>query len=394
MTLLLPDLNNALALLDKICRQTPASLPSAEKDADGVILYGAGNLGKLAFDFLQHVGVCVNYALDRAASPQTYLAPGLRVYPPHDAPKDKTRLILVTTVSAPFTAIRKDLIRLGYQHVLPFYDYAQHYAARHPLTNGWFAGLLSAEDKAGMESVLRSLVEPQSRAAYLQFLAWRILRQDWVFDAAPVVPGDRYFIKPVIDSLTNREDYVDVGAYDGRVLMRLLEITCNQFASALLIEPDAGNLERLNATLNKIPVEARLKINVRPLAIADCNGRIPFSHGFNMTSRVCEIASQLTDCIHLDDLDATVSFIKLHIEGGEYPALRGGLNMLRRHRPMLVATLYHNRDGLWKTISWLSSRIEGYDFLLRVHSWCGTGFVLYALPQEKSRRRTFIQGIQ
>ena len=380
----LPDLDNALALLDKICRHAPASIPPVENDAGGVILYGAGNLGKLAFDFLQHVGVRVKYALDRAASPQMYLAPGVKIYPPHDAPRHETGLILVTTVSAPFTTIKRDLTRLGFKQILPFYDYAQHHAARHPLNNGWFTGSISAEDQAGMASVLRSLVEPQSRAAYLQFLAWRILRQDWVFDAAPVKPDDRYFIKPVTDSLTNCEDYVDVGAYDGRVFVRLLEITRNQFASALLIEPDAENLQMLNATLKDISVEARLKITVSPLAIADCKGRIPFSHGFNMTSRVCEATSQFTDCIRLDDLDAPVSFLKLHIEGGEYDALRGGMNMLQRHRPMLVATLYHNRNGLWKTISWLTSHIEGYDFLLRVHSWCGTGFVMYALPQERS----------
>jgi FkbM family methyltransferase len=383
MILLLPDPDNALALLAKICRPAPASIPTVENAAGGVILYGAGNLGRLAFDFLRHVGVPVKHALDRAASPATYLAPGVKVYPPHAAPQQETDLILVTTVSAPFTAIKRDLTRLGFKRILPFYDYAQHHVARHPLNNGWFAGPLSAEDQSGMESVLRSLVEPQSRAAYLQFLAWRILREDWVFDAAPVVPDDRYFITPVTDSLTDCEDYVDVGAYDGRVFVRLLEITRNQFASALLIEPDSENLQMLNATLKAMPVEARLKISVSPLAIADCNGRIPFSHGFDMTSRVCDISSKLTDCRRLDDLDTPVSFLKLHIEGGEYKALQGGMNMLRRQRPMIASTIYHSRDGLWKTISLLNESIEGYVLALRLHSWCGTGFVMYGLPQER-----------
>jgi FkbM family methyltransferase len=387
MTLLLPDADNALALLENIFSHAPASIPPVENHAGGVILYGAGNLGRLAFDFLQHVGVPVKFALDRAASPETYLAPGLTVYPPHAAPQHETDLILVTTVSTPFTTIKRDLTRLGFKRILPFYDYAQHHAARHPLNNGWFAGPLSAEDQSGMEAVLMSLVEPQSRAAYLQFLAWRILREDWIFDAAPVTPDDRYFIKPVTDSLTNCEDYIDVGAYDGRVFMRLLEITRNQFASALLIEPDAENLQMLNATLEDLPVEARLKITISPLAIADAKGRIPFSHGFKMTSRVCDNASQLADCIRLDELDASVSFLKLHIEGGEYNALRGGMNMLHRHRPIIASTIYHSRDGLWKTISLLNKSLEEYEIAVRLHSWCGTGFVMYWLPQEKLLHR-------
>lgn len=381
--MLLPDLNSALTLLDKLYRHEPASIPPAGNDDEGVVLYGAGSLGKLAFDFLQHVGVPVKYAVDRAASPGTFLAPGVKVYPLHNAPQHETSPVLVTTVSVPFTVIKEDLTSRGWQQILPFYDYAQNYATQHPLNNGWFAGPLSAEDQAGMESVLRSLVDPQSRAAYLQFLAWRILRQDWVFDGAPVTPDDRYFIKPVTDSFTNMEDYVDVGAYDGRVLLRLLEITHNQISSACLIEPDVENMRLLNETLKGIPPEMRSKINILPLAITDCNSRIPFSHGFDMTSRVCEIASKTTNCARLDDLDVPASFLKLHIEGGEYNALQGGINMLRRHRPIIVATLYHNRDGLWKTISLLNKCLEGYEFLLRLHSWCGTGFVLYWLPQER-----------
>lgn len=385
--MLLPDLDNALALLDKICTHAPASIPPVEDAAEGVILYGAGNLGKLAFDFLQHVGVPVKYALDRAASPQTLLAPGVKVYPPHAAPQHETSLILVTTVSAPFTTIKRDLACLGFKRIQPFYDFAQHHVARHPLNNGWFAGRLLAEDQSGMESVLRSLAEPQSRAAYLQFLAWRILREDWIFDAAPVTPEDRYFIKPVTDSLTNCEDFIDVGAYDGRVFMRFLEIARNQFASALLIEPDSENQKMLKATLNEIPIQARLKITVSPFAITDCKSQIPFSHGFNMTSRVCDIASQLTDCIRLDDLDAPVSFLKLHLEGGEYNALRGGMNMLHRQRPIIASTIYHSRDGLWKTISLLNEYLEDYELILRLHSWCGTGFVMYWLPHERLLHR-------
>lgn len=40
------------------------------------------------------------------------------------------------------------------------------------------------------------------------------------------------------------------------------------------------------------------------------------------------------------------SFIKLHLEGGELDALKGGQQSLTRRRPIVVATVYHNDDGI------------------------------------------------
>jgi hypothetical protein len=47
-------------------------------------------------------------------------------------------------------------------------------------------------------------------------------------------------------------------------------------------------------------------------------------------------------------------------------------------------TVYHNADGIWKTPAWLMETLPGYRFLFRAHSWCGTGAVIYALPEEKA----------
>jgi FkbM family methyltransferase len=379
----LPNSDHALELLDGICSQTPASIPGVDQHEGEVVLYGAGNLGRLAFDFLRHVGVRVKYVLDRSAYSGMCLASEVKVYSPIEATPDPLDLVLVTTVSSPFTSIRNDLVSLGFRRVLPFYDYAQHYSSRHPLNNGWFTGPVSQDDHAGMAAVLRSLTEPQSRAAYLQFLAWRILRQDWIFDAAPVTPHDRYFISPVTASLSSEEHVLDVGAYDGRVLLRFLGITQNRLSSALLIEPDSQNLGLLDTTLNNLPSQTRAKIKVLPLAIAHYTGSAPFMQGFDLTSRVCETATTAIACSRLDDLDFPASFIKLHIEGGEYRALQGGVHLLGRNRPVLAATIYHTRDGLWKSIALLRECLDNYELLLRLHSWCGTGFVMYGLPIER-----------
>ena len=85
----------------------------------------------------------------------------------------------------------------------------------------------------------------------------------------------------------------------------------------------------------------------------------------------------------LDTLGLAPTFIKRHLEGGELPALKGARETLAKHRPLVVATVYHNDDGIWRTPSWLMETLPDYRFLFRAHSWCGTGAVVYALPRER-----------
>ncbi|MFM2280519.1 MAG: hypothetical protein RLZZ444_2750, partial [Pseudomonadota bacterium] len=74
---------------------------------------------------------------------------------------------------------------------------------------------------------------------------------------------------------------------------------------------------------------------------------------------------------------------KLHLEGHELEALKGGVETMTRHRPVVAATVYHNADGLWRTAHWLQLHLADYRLLFRLHSWCGTGAVLYAIPAER-----------
>jgi hypothetical protein len=85
----------------------------------------------------------------------------------------------------------------------------------------------------------------------------------------------------------------------------------------------------------------------------------------------------------LDALDLSPSFVKLHLEGAELSALKGARGTLLAHRPIVAATVYHNADGIWRTPLWLMETLPDYRFLFRLHSWCGTGAVVYGIPNER-----------
>jgi hypothetical protein len=73
----------------------------------------------------------------------------------------------------------------------------------------------------------------------------------------------------------------------------------------------------------------------------------------------------------------------MHLEGHELAALCGGLQTLQAQRAILIITAYHNRDGMAELPLWLAAHLPDYRFLFRLHGWCGTAAVIYALPTER-----------
>jgi FkbM family methyltransferase len=351
-----------------------------------VVLYGAGQLGLLALAFCRHIGINVRYVLDRNAAPGQLLNGQVPVLLPAQIEADQDCPVLITVATSPYSPIARDLGGWRWTNVLPFYDYAQHFASAHPLNNGWFAGALCPQDRTEIRAVLDRLADNHSRNAYLQFLAWRVFREDWVFPDAPVRAEDKYSIPQVAAVLSDKEDLVDVGAYDGRFLFHLLEVTHGRFSSALLFEPDQANLDLLQPALARLDPLQRQKVEVSSQAVSDASGLAGFSQGFDMASRLSAEGNSTVTSVRIDELGLRPSYLKIHVEGAELKVLRGAAGTLSNCRPIIAATVYHNRDGLWETASFLMNLLEGYDFLFRLHTWCGTGAVLYAIPRERPKR--------
>ena len=373
----------AEALLSKLLDRTPSILPARPRPS-GVALYGAGELGQMACDFLSHVGVPVRCVMDRSASPGMRLA-GFDVQAPAPRKGDGETPLLVTTVSAPFGEIALELHRLGWKTVLPFYDFAIEFTRTHPLSNGWFSGPLTEKDRKQIHATLVGLCDDHSRAAYLQFLAWRIMREDWLFERVSVDPTRRYWIGPVVSTLSDKEHFVDAGAYDGRVLARLLQVTGGCFTDANLFEPDPSNFRLLDSMVRALPPDIRNRVHAAPVALAEYSGQHSFSHGFGFSSRLGATRSCVVQTTCLDDLELAPTLVKLHLEGGELAAIQGASATLVRHRPIVMATTYHCRDGLWRIQRRLMECLADYLFYFRLHAWCATGAVIYAIPAERRK---------
>jgi FkbM family methyltransferase len=346
-------------------------------------LYGAGNLGRLARDFLKVAGLECAFVVDRDAARQANdpaWSDTRLLHPDAVTASDRRDVrLLVSIAASPYAPIERALMAQGFAHVAPFYDLAESFRHRHPLSNGWFAPPFAAADRDSTARVLAGWDDDISRAHHLQFLAWRRLREEWTFAPAPVLQCDRFFIPEVAGALHDHEVLLDGGAHHGSVTQGFLQRTNGAFRQVVAVEPDPANRAML---IDRLPNDRR--ITVLDCALADSTGTALFHDGLDYASQLADTGRLRVALRPIDGLGLSPSFLKLHLEGAELAALKGARATLLVHRPIVAATIYHNSHGIWRTALWLMQTLPRYRFLFRLDAWCGTGAVIYAIPRERS----------
>jgi FkbM family methyltransferase len=228
--------------------------------------------------------------------------------------------------------------------------------------------------------------DDKSRAFHIQFIAWRYLRQDWTFTGATVDTTNRYFIDEVIDFMRPGSSFLDIGCHNGQVINKFIEKTNCLFSEAWLVEPDKKNLEELKLNLGANSMETCSRIKIFDVAVGEVKGKLTFYSGLGYASQFSGISSDEVQVITIDSLGLSPSIIKIHIEGSEIAAVIGAMETIKKFKPLIMLTTYHNEDGIWLAPSHLKRLLSqsglSYEFIFRMHSWVGTGGVIYAIPTE------------
>jgi len=376
------DKDKSLDLLNEILhRARPARFSGVDRP---LTLYGAGDFGRMARDYCRKIGIDVDFVVDANARAlqDSNVWEGERIFLPEEVPVDRKRndLLAVCIATIPYTTIAESLKAQGWRHLVPFYDLAETYRDRHPLSNGWLVDKLEHNDLLKLKDVLCSWSDEISRAHHLQFIAWRLLREDWFFLRAPVSCDNRFFIPEVLQEMSKPVSFADVGAHHGKVSLRLFDLIGNELEKVWLIEPDTENLVQLRHTVDNAPTGFSKKAEIFANAVGNKSETRQFFEGLGYASQVSGLGNREITLTTIDELGISPTFLKLHLEGGELAALEGAKETIRSKRPILAVTSYHTADGLWRLPRWLMTELPDYRISMRLHSWCGTGAVIYAFP--------------
>ncbi|NQU34005.1 MAG: hypothetical protein HQ521_12285 [Bacteroidetes bacterium] len=373
----------ALKLLEEIAIRPSHSSP--RKVNKPLAIYGAGAFGKMAKEYFDNIGIKIAFIVDENAEKHrsdVFWNNKILLAPNEVSHKEKKDVLLAICVGKiPYLDVVTPLYLSGWLDIVPFYTISAGYRDKHPLGNGWFTDGLSFVDLDGIQEVLMCYDDDISRAHHIQFLAWHHLQEEWSFDKAPIIPDNRYFIPEITRLLHEKEVFLDLGAHHGSVIESFIKIVNQYFREIIAVEPDNANLQKLKLCVASYPLEIRSKIKILPFVIGEECKLLNFYEGLDFASQVCKYGNTQFIAKSIDSLSLKATFIKAHLEGSEMGALLGGIQTVIEFRPLIAMTVYHNRLGLWECSKIMMDEYSkyGYRFLFRLHSWHGSGAVLYLI---------------
>ena len=193
---------------------------------------------------------------------------------------------------------------------------------------------------------------------------------------AEVSRKEQYFPKDII-KLSDREVFVDGGAYTGDTLLTFLRLTGGHCTRCCAFEPDPATAARLAATVEK---RALRSVTVFNKGLWSAPATLPFAvwHGTS-ASAVSGGGEVSVEGVTVDRLAPDATFIKLDIEGAELEALKGAAQTIKRNRPKLAVCVYHKPGDLFEIPAFIRSLVPEYRLYLRQHQPVACETVLYAV---------------
>jgi FkbM family methyltransferase len=233
-------------------------------------------------------------------------------------------------------------------------DWDEHKAEWHALR------AVLADEKS--KQVLDDLVRFRRTGSYANMGGYCVRLQEQYFDAAcPLAPGDVF---------------VDCGGFDGDTTEQFVQ-RCPDYKRVWLFEPSEVNMQKAKERLAGVR-----DINFVPKGVSDKAGTLNFNAGAGSASAIADSGDISIAVTTLDqEIEESVSFVKMDLEGWELKALEGARHHIERDHPKLAIAVYHRASDFWRVPEFIFGIRKDYQVYLRHYTEGWSETVMYFVPR-------------
>lgn len=240
---------------------------------------------------------------------------------------------------------------------------------------------------------LEGLYDDYSRKVLREIVVRRIIGMDYGYSDLKVANEIQYLFSPAL-FCKSEGAILDCGGYIGDSIDRFVNRLGNDIEKIYTFEALPANIDLIEKKQQTLQKNWAGEIKIIPCALADKEGKITFwetekkggcfSPDFKSATKwaYTEPVNKLeVKTVKIDDVvpeDEKVRYIKMDIEGAEYAALQGGKNTIKREKPGLGISIYHNPSDYYRIAELLMDYVPEYKLAVRHHKDSPYDSVLYA----------------
>jgi FkbM family methyltransferase len=358
-----------------------SDIQSYDLDNYTVVVFGAGNTSVLYQKCFESEGIRPVYYIDNSEAKQGTVFQGVPVISVEELVSSRQTFdkpILVLICSAQIAVCGRMQLQL------------QEYGLAYTTVDA----VVFKKNTDKIKTVCDLLADDFSRDVYTQVILSRINNRS--IPKSLVSDHEQYFSLPPFLEFSEKEVFVDLGAYVGDTVEQYINKKLGMFGKIYAFEPDALNFSALSHRSVRLKNEWALpdgKLTIirggigakteQKLFAAPHGAESQTSSstrlGANFVADTAENAEEVT-VYAIDDYfkEQHIDFIKADIEGYELNMLKGAKSVIKRDMPLLSVCLYHNASDMYSIPLFIKELCDDYTLEIRHHTYGLFDTVLYA----------------
>lgn len=286
-----------------------------------------------------------------------------------DVPKDAVIVNCTTSISP--SLVSRKLDHAGFTKVLEVSSLISE--GGEVLSLPWFVSQQRVEmeqNKSWYKSLYAMFADETSRETFLDVLRFRLTAKNKYLSTYRVRPNEQYFE----EFMEYRDEvFVDAGGYDGDTTQEFINRYPN-YKRVYFFEPSIRNLSAAQERLL-----GRRDIVFKGVGLSDVSGTLNFCPNAGPASAINNSGEESIKVVALDQelSSASISFIKMDLEGWEMNALRGAEQIIRANRPKLAIAVYHTAKDFREIPHFILSLGLRYKIYLRHYTQGWSETVMY-----------------